>query len=136
LALACQRLEKVRPGKTRAELHLLPPGLQSLYERMMEQIHGMEDGDDVHICLDLLAIMLKTYRPLTLEELAPAVDPPQSTDNLEKIVRLCGSFVIIQCCTVFFVHQSAKDFLVECIAATSAIRISFIRGYSQYHYML
>jgi hypothetical protein len=37
--------------------------------------------------------------------------------EVEELVGRCGSFLLIQGDTVYFVHQSAKDFLrsVECL---------------------
>ncbi len=45
-------------------------------------------------------------------------DISDDADSLEDIIRDCGSFLTIREETIYFVHQSAKDYLVEQAAAT------------------
>jgi len=117
VALVCRSLEKVRPLKTLKALRTFPPGLDALYSRMMQSICGMEDSDDVALCLQILSIASTVYRPLTLEELGSFISNPFQSDKpldakfLKIYVGLCGSFLAIRDCTIYFVHQSAKDFL-------------------------
>jgi len=61
--------------------------------------------------------MALAYRPLHLLELGSLSSLPEhiskSIDHVAKVVRKCGSFVTIREGTVFFIHQSAKDYLLE-----------------------
>ena len=116
VALVCQNIENTPQWKTFAKLNMFPPGLSSLYERMMQQICNLDDIDDTDICKRVLALIATVYRPITLEELTSLVEMHENIANnlksLRDIVSLCGSFLTIRQGTIYFVHQSAKDFLV------------------------
>ena len=116
VALVCQNLENTPRRKTLAKLNMLPPGLSFLYKRMMQQICNLDDIDDLETCKRVLALIAIVYRPITLEELTSLIGMHEEiADNLEslqEIIGLCGSFLTIRQGTVYFVHQSAKDFLV------------------------
>jgi hypothetical protein len=91
---------------------LFPPRLDALYERMMQQI---SKTDDAGLCKQVLAVVALVYRPITLEELVTLVEPLESVaddSELQEIIGLCGSFLTLREQTVYFVHQSAKDFLL------------------------
>ncbi|RYP27056.1 hypothetical protein DL767_007830 [Monosporascus sp. MG133] len=121
VALVCQALAdpKVRSWNTLAKLRAFPPGLDSLYGRMMDQImmDQIIEPEDVQICKQILAVTSVVYRPLTLRELTSLVesldDFPDSFESLEQIIKLCGSFLTLREETIFFVHQSAKDYLLQ-----------------------
>jgi hypothetical protein len=54
------------------------------------------------------------YRPVTIFELVALVEQLEDLDDLEsvrEIVGFCRSFLTLREDTVYFVHQSAKDFL-------------------------
>ncbi|KAF2187222.1 hypothetical protein K469DRAFT_686392 [Zopfia rhizophila CBS 207.26] len=95
------------------KLNAFPPGLDSLYERMMQQI---SNSDNTDLCRQILASATIVYRPITLRELASLVELLRDiADNLQlihEIISLCGSFFTVREDTVYFVHQSAKDFLI------------------------
>ncbi|KAH7111543.1 NACHT domain-containing protein [Dactylonectria macrodidyma] len=114
VALVCQELAdpKVRRGHTRAKLSCFPPGLDSLYDRMMEQIC---DSNDTKLCKEILALASVVYRPITLEELKVLVESLEEDDygDLPKIIGSCGSFLTLREGFVYFVHQSAKDYLLN-----------------------
>ncbi|KAF2136036.1 uncharacterized protein K452DRAFT_362792 [Aplosporella prunicola CBS 121167] len=111
VALVCQRLEKV-DFQVKEELKAFPPGLDSLYERMMLQIHESQAPD---VCKRILASVAIVYRPITTKELATLVekleDMADDHESMERIISLCGSFLTVKEGVVYFVHQSAKDFL-------------------------
>ncbi|KAH6653638.1 hypothetical protein BKA67DRAFT_570686, partial [Truncatella angustata] len=112
VALVVQRLKdaKVRARNILRELYEFPPGLDPFYQRMLGSIH---DSLDAELCREILSVVSITYRPVSLAELSLLVDP-KSFDNLsdlEEVVQLCGSFLTIRDYFVYFVHQSAKDFL-------------------------
>ena len=63
VALVCQDLVKVPRWKVLARLSAFPPGLDSLYRRMMDQIH---DSDNADLSKQILAIVSTVYRPITM----------------------------------------------------------------------
>ncbi|KAL7926646.1 WD40-repeat-containing domain protein [Trichoderma austrokoningii] len=125
VALVCQNLEKYQRWKVLRILREFPPGLDSLYKQMMNQVLSMDDDSDVSLCKQILAIMTSVYRPITLSELSRLIDIPENLSDdigfLEEIVALCGSFLTIRDGTIYFVHQSAKDHLTSNEEAASAI---------------
>ncbi|RFN45007.1 nwd1 protein [Fusarium flagelliforme] len=114
VALVCQELAdpKVRKRHTLNTLKSFPPGLDSLYDRMMEHIG---DSKDAGLCKEVLAIASVVYRPITLDELKVLIESLEDLDqdDLEEIIRSCGSFLTLREGVIYFVHQSAKDFLLN-----------------------
>lgn len=112
VALVCERLERVSNFQVTQKLKAFPPGLDSLYERMMRQICESEASD---VCKQILASVATVYRPITTKELATLVEQLEGTaddqESMQEIIGLCGSFLTLREETVYFVHQSAKDFL-------------------------
>ncbi|KAK3947855.1 quinon protein alcohol dehydrogenase-like superfamily [Pseudoneurospora amorphoporcata] len=115
VALVCQALADLEVEEWHVEgiLHMFPPGLDALYARMKQDISLSQDSD---LCKDILAITAIVHRPISLHELATLVELPNNIRNnpksLEAIIRLCGSFLTLRERTIYFVHQSAKDFLL------------------------
>ncbi|KPA36057.1 nwd1 protein [Fusarium langsethiae] len=115
VALVCQELADsnvVRQRHTLSKLKLFPSGLDPLYKRMLEQI---SDSNDANICKEILAIASVVYRPITLEELKVLVESLEEDDynDLPQIISSCGSFLTLRRGVIYFVHQSAKDFLLD-----------------------
>ncbi|RSL40077.1 hypothetical protein CEP54_016197 [Fusarium duplospermum] len=115
VALVCQELadpKVVRKRHTLSKLKLFPSGLDPLYNRMMEQISGSSDAE---CCKEILAIASVVYRPITLEELKVFIESLEEGDydDLPQIIDSCGSFLTLREGVIYFVHQSAKDFLVN-----------------------
>ncbi|KAF2804816.1 NACHT-domain-containing protein [Mytilinidion resinicola] len=114
VALVCQELANISGWDAEEMLKAFPPGLNLLYRRMLNQICSSKYAK---LCKSILAVVLIVRRPITLDELASFVDmPSRSSGNYEalsEIVGLCGSFLTLREHTISFVHQSAKDFLVE-----------------------
>lgn len=127
VALVCENLKKmenISSWKTLKALKAFPPGLDSLYGRMKDQIFEMADDDDVDLCKQILAVATTVYQPVTLHELRcliklPEHDTSDDVVSLKQVIGLCGSFLTIRDDTIYFVHQSAKDYLIE--KASSAI---------------
>jgi hypothetical protein len=119
VALVCQNLEKVSRWKTLEKLKTIPPGLDAFYTTMIQQVCASED---VELCKKILALVTRTHRPLTLKELAALIEMSEDiSDDFEslcEIVSLCGSFLILRQTTIYFVHQSAKDFLSQNVSDT------------------
>ncbi|KAK3348667.1 quinon protein alcohol dehydrogenase-like superfamily [Lasiosphaeria hispida] len=114
VALVCQELTKFSRSRVLTKLNTFPPGLGSLYQRMIHQIRHSDEAD---LCKQVLAILSITYRPITIQELTSFVDIPKGlSDDVEfmtEIVGLCGSFLTLRETTIYFIHQSAKDFLLK-----------------------
>ncbi|WPJ66488.1 hypothetical protein SMAC4_14051 [Sordaria macrospora] len=113
VSLVCQALEKVHKGFTLRKLRMFPSGLDALYARMREDMSQFEESD---LCKHILAVVTIVRRPISLEELTTLADELDDTCNdfesLETIIGLCGSFLTLRERTIYFVHQSAKDFLL------------------------
>ncbi|KAJ4305589.1 hypothetical protein N0V90_001120 [Kalmusia sp. IMI 367209] len=112
VALVSQDLEKTAKRNVLKRLNSFPPGLNALYERMMQHIGASDDAD---VCKRVLAIIALVYRPITLKELVAVADSLEDvTDELElrEIIGLCGSFLALRKDAIYFVHHSAKDFLL------------------------
>ncbi|KAM0444400.1 hypothetical protein ACHAO4_010201 [Trichoderma viride] len=115
VALVCQSLESLRSGKVIKRLTTYPPGLDSLYKRMLDQILELDDDDDVSLCKHVLTIVSTVYRPVTLHEVHSLIGSPEEfvedISSFTEIISLCGSFLTIRGDTIYFIHQSAKDYL-------------------------
>ncbi|KAL7920860.1 hypothetical protein ACQKWADRAFT_152275 [Trichoderma austrokoningii] len=115
VALVCQNLEDVQSWNVLEELETYPPGLNSLYKRMLDQILHLKNEKNISFCKQALTIISTVYRPVTLHELHSLVGSPEEClDDISlfaEIIRLCGSFLTIRGDTIYFIHQSAKDYL-------------------------
>ena len=114
VALACKVLQTLSPRKVVLTRDELPQGLDSIYERMMGQILGLKNSEDIKFCKCIIIAAIFAHRPLQLKELGAIADLPkelwEDLLSLEELVQICGSFLTIQKGTVYLVHQSAKDF--------------------------
>lgn len=112
----------------------MPPALASLYHRMIQQIDQLERKDP-EFCRYVLSTMILAYRPLLLVELGALSGLPEriskSPDHVARVIPQCGSFLTIRGGTVFFIHQSAKDYLSE-----ETYDKFFPAGSEAYHYTI
>ncbi|RYP32170.1 hypothetical protein DL768_011146 [Monosporascus sp. mg162] len=94
VSLVCQSLSKIAAWKTPNKLRAFPPGLQSFYGEMLNQMLGRTDEDDLNTCRAILAVTLVVYRPVTLAELPFLVElPAELHDNpewLEELIKICA----------------------------------------------
>ena len=113
VSLVCQNLEATSKRHVLKKLESFPAGLDSLYQRMLQQINRSDDAD---ICKHILALVTLVYRPITLHELQALVeqldDITDGIDSTTEIIGFCGSFLTLRTNTIYFVHQSAKDFIL------------------------
>ncbi|KAG8665110.1 uncharacterized protein FPOAC1_013088 [Fusarium poae] len=132
VALVCQELAypKVRKRYTLDILNSFPPGLDPLYKRMVEHISDSKDADR---CKDTLALASVVYRPINLDELKALAESLDDLDQdeLEEIISSCGSFLTLRKGVIYFVHQSAKDFLLK-----NASKQILPSGIAHQHYAL
>lgn len=117
VALVCQNLEKMPLKNAIQQLDEFPPGLDSLYQRMMQRIHNLEDASDVGFCCQILATALHVYRPITIAELGILIKCPDA-ELIHKAIGFCGSFLTVRDNQVYIIHQSAKDYLKGEAAST------------------
>ncbi|PHH49970.1 Vegetative incompatibility protein HET-E-1 [Ceratocystis fimbriata CBS 114723] len=113
VALVCGELSKpgIQQRHTLRKLVSFPAGLDSLYERMIEQMNMSEDAQ---MSREILATALVAYRPLTLKELRALVQDLGTLKDKEitEVIASCSSLLSLQHAVVSFVHQSAKDYLL------------------------
>ncbi|MCJ1468553.1 hypothetical protein MMC07_007182 [Pseudocyphellaria aurata] len=132
VAMVCRELEKVDRWQFRVDmLNAFPPGLDPIYQRMMEHICNSNKAD---LCKRILAVILTVYRPITLQELTSFIDMPDISDNheyLADIIGLCGFFLTLRDPTVYFIHKSVKGFLLE-----KAMDKIFPSGMKTVHYSI
>jgi hypothetical protein len=115
VALVCHELADptiTRNRHTLSQLKKFPSGLGPLYMQMMKQI---SDSRDAKVCKEILAIASVVYRPITLDELKVLAESMEQDDydDLPQIIQACGSFLTLRKGVMYFVHQSAKDFLLD-----------------------
>ncbi|OKO97611.1 Vegetative incompatibility protein HET-E-1 [Penicillium subrubescens] len=114
VALVCQDLNRTSRRHVLKKLKEFPPGLDALYGRMIDQVRTSEDAE---ACKRILAVMSIAYRPITLAELTALVEIPDGLSDddeaLLEIIAICGSFLTCREDVIVFVHQSAKEFLLE-----------------------
>jgi hypothetical protein len=114
VALVCKELEKVSAWRTPSIYRKFPAGLESLYQRMVEQIHHDKDSEEVEVCIQILCTVTIACRPLHLNEIGVIAGLPEDlykdSQALQGAVGSCGSFLEEREQIVYFVHQSAKDY--------------------------
>ena len=114
VALIVQELEKPESWDPLQVVEEAPSGLNQLYNRMVDQIKRLTKRNS-EICCRLLSIVSAAYRPLSLTEMGSLCglsgDVSTLTRNARTIVAMCGSFLTIRDNQVYFIHQSAKDYL-------------------------
>ncbi|KAK5681376.1 hypothetical protein LTR17_027471, partial [Elasticomyces elasticus] len=117
VALSCQYLSKVPVWDTVSKLKRLPPGLDDLYAQMWKHICA-SDSDD--LCKSLLSTVAVLYRPASLaeltcitESLSEVSDDPAAVANM---IEYCGSFLTVRGDYVYFVHESAREFLSRAVS--------------------
>jgi nucleoside phosphorylase len=94
-------------------LNRIPKGLTPLYDRMIKQIQQLE-YDHPQFCILILATTTLAYRPLhmlELRSLAGLQEEIPDLEDLERMINMCGSFLTIRDSYVYFIHQSARDYL-------------------------
>ncbi|ETS77183.1 hypothetical protein PFICI_11057 [Pestalotiopsis fici W106-1] len=117
VALVCHELgnSKVRSRHTHDVLKSFPPGLDPLYQRMVEYNTVSRDAQ---ACREILALPSTVYRPVSVDELQGLTQSVKEIENLSQeevleVIAACGSFLTLRDSIIFFVHQSAKDFLLK-----------------------
>jgi hypothetical protein len=114
-ALALKELEPVESWDVLDVLQEMPPELEPLYDRMLWQVQQLQRKDP-EFCRLVLSTMTLAYGPLHLLEVGALSGLPRqistNLDNVIRVVNKCGSFLTIRENHTYFIHQSAKDFLL------------------------
>ncbi|KAH7190422.1 Vegetative incompatibility protein HET-E-1 [Fusarium oxysporum] len=139
VAMVCQELADpdLQEWDMEKKLETLPPKLDHLYQRMIDQI--FDSPKNAELCRKVLALVLTVYRPVSLGELRALVEWPGSfpgdVKSLNGAIRLCRSFLTIEeeeeDGIVYLVHQSAKEFLLD-----KASDIIFPQGREHEHHAI
>lgn len=96
-------------------VYKMPVGLHELYNQMMDRIIQLSQQQNRYACFcrEVLLIAVNSYRPLQLSEMVTLAALPKFADT-RKIIQLCGLLSLKEEeTTIYFVHQSAKDYLIE-----------------------
>ncbi|KAF3940190.1 hypothetical protein ABW19_dt0203732 [Dactylella cylindrospora] len=118
--LVCKELERTRGSIPRilSVLESNPRGLDGVYEMMANSLRTWNDTEDFRLCQAILSIITVAIRPLSIPELVVIANLSEDPSSVLELISRCGSFLFAQDGIVYFVHQSAKDFL-ESTAGTT-----------------
>jgi WD40 repeat protein len=101
----------------------IPSGLSELYGHIMTKIKKGQRKDPEY-CRKVLTATCLAYRRLSLDELVCLTNfPGKRIEDMESIVRKCGSFLTITRGEVSLIHQSAKDYLLSEVGILPAMPI-------------
>jgi ankyrin repeat protein len=127
----------LRPDSASIESLLLPSSVEEAYEKILRRVPKREEETVIQI----FHIIIGARRPLTTGEMAMALGMLLRKDlqpftkfriaesHLRIIIRdLCGLFVFISHSKIYFIHQTAREFLLKKVSgeATSLWRHSLI----------
>lgn len=130
VALVFKRIEQCDAGEVLERVREIPSGLNKIYDQMIDKTIERNDGYSEH-CKRMLLAVINTYRPLHISELVTLAELPELAAH-HDIVRSCGLLTITEDDSiVYFVHQSAKDYLT-----TRAEPEIFPRGLAEGHRMI
>jgi hypothetical protein len=108
VTLACQTLERAEKGQAIDTVHRFPPGLENLYLHLLHQVPESFGNTS---CQKVLAFAAVVSRPISLAEFSCLAGIEEN--ETAQVVGICHAFLTLQDETVYFVHQSAKDFLLS-----------------------
>ncbi|PCD34690.1 hypothetical protein AU210_007287 [Fusarium oxysporum f. sp. radicis-cucumerinum] len=114
VALVCESLSDSRTSKRLVleELKRFPEGLNDLFYTMMDKIVASQEADRLK---SILATACIAYRPLTSKEMINLVESMTGYDetDVKDAIESCACFLAYRDGVIFFVHQSAKEFLLD-----------------------
>ncbi|KAL6695576.1 hypothetical protein J3F84DRAFT_408593 [Trichoderma pleuroticola] len=114
VSLVVKELEDVQSWEVMEAVKEMPMDLTEVYRRMIGQVRNQRRGN-AKLCWNILSTIFTAYYPLSLGELGILAGlPKEISEHLEsimKLVTMCGSFLTIRQGIIYFIHQSAKDFL-------------------------
>jgi hypothetical protein len=132
VALVFKQIEECGADKVLERVQQMPSGLYSMYAQMMRHVNELDDAAD---CKRVLLTVVSTYRPLHLSELATLAELSDLAVH-QDIVRHCGLLTIKEDDDiVYFVHQSAKDYLIQ-DSNSDVMSNIFPSGYAEGHHTI
>ncbi|KAI2791674.1 Vegetative incompatibility protein HET-E-1 [Penicillium oxalicum] len=115
VALVVQELRGVDSWDVKQVVDEVPTGLDDMYARMIDQIE-QEAPRTRKFCHLVLSAATLAYRPLQLLELGAVSGLPDEiagkAKSLVTMIKRTGSFLTVRDESIYFVHQSAKDYLI------------------------
>jgi WD40 repeat protein len=111
VAMACEQLTGAGSWEVLETLRKFPQNLEDVYQTMLIQI----DPAHKKVSRAIMAHALLTQRPLHREEMKALIEElnPVPLQNLEQVVARCRCFLAIRNDVVYWIHQSARDFLLS-----------------------
>ncbi|KAL7932924.1 hypothetical protein V8C35DRAFT_322755 [Trichoderma chlorosporum] len=106
-----------------AILDEMPEDLTKLYTIMLERISQLK-GKGSGLCRTILAIVTLAYRPLHLNELSTLAGFQNNLKKLHQLntlIKDCGSFLTVRENHIYFIHQSAKEYLATDLSSQPII---------------
>jgi hypothetical protein len=103
---------EVRSRNTIERLASIPEGLEKLYERMLDDVIASEDSA---LFKKVLATASIAARPISFLELQSFIQDLENfnAQQMMEMIEECGSFLFARDYVIYFVHQSAQDFLIS-----------------------
>ncbi|KAJ3467764.1 hypothetical protein MRS44_005328 [Fusarium solani] len=108
VTLACQTLERAGMDQAIDTVHQFPPGLDNLYLHLLRQVPESFGNTS---CLKVLSFAAVVSRPVSLAEFSCLAGIEEN--ETAQVVGICHAFLTLQHETIYFIHQSAKDFLLS-----------------------
>ncbi|KAL6702125.1 hypothetical protein J3F84DRAFT_343608 [Trichoderma pleuroticola] len=122
VALVVDQLHNTDHWRVEDVLEEVPKDLENLYSLILDRTEKL-GWKGREACRVLLSIVTTAKRPLHLEELLVFVNShwkeskhfktTYSLRDIRDMAKDCGSILSIREETIYFIHQSAKDYIVE-----------------------
>ncbi|KAF4812933.1 Vegetative incompatibility protein HET-E-1 [Colletotrichum siamense] len=95
-----------------------PSDLQSLYEKGMQDIRKHESSK---LCTAILSVVTVAFRALTLNEIGSLIGSHNNHvfSHIQNAVETCDCFLTVTDGSVYFVHHSAREYLLHTTMADS-----------------
>ncbi|KAH7312661.1 hypothetical protein B0I35DRAFT_60212 [Stachybotrys elegans] len=115
VTLAVQRINECYTIEDMEDaLTTLPPGMESLYDRMASTVQTQAAKGGKGLGTTILGWAVCAQRSLNLKELGDALSSEGVMDMHRTITDLCGGFVVIDAIgNVSLVHETARDYLTR-----------------------
>ncbi|OBS29589.1 hypothetical protein FPOA_03526 [Fusarium poae] len=113
VSLACKMLAYRESFDPVGVLDDFPSGLDFLYDMMLNEIQSSSSSK---LYRQIMNVVLTVLRPVSVHELqslTPLFPKGLRDDKIIEVILYCGCFLSVRESFVHFVHQSAKDFLLN-----------------------
>ncbi|PYH89874.1 WD40 repeat-like protein [Aspergillus ellipticus CBS 707.79] len=136
VSLVCKELFQSPSYAWESILDEVPRELKKLYEFLLNRLDNPKLDNRVIYCMKVLALTTLAYQPLHMDEVEHLAQLPDQ--SAAEVIQDCGSFLTILDDMVYFIHQSAHDYLLEhygqiCEEPSEARKIRYACRYAVYH---